>query len=93
MAFNNGSAGQVIVTNADQLVINANPLRKYLLVQNNDPTNAIYVQFNAPADAANGVKVAAGVSWELHRNVHTGDVHVIGAVASNPNVVMMEGVR
>lgn len=93
MAFNNGSAAQIIVTNTDQLAINANPLRKYLLIQNNDATNAIYVQFNAAADATNGIKIPAGVTWEIHKSCHRGDVHLIGAAASNPNVVVMEGVN
>lgn len=90
-AYNNGQAKQVNVTTADQLVVPANYLRRYLLIQNNDAATAIYVQFGAASDAANGVKIAAGMTWERDHRVHTGDVHILGSAATG-NVVVMEGV-
>ena len=80
------------VTNASGQLLAANAARKYLLVQNNG-TGDIYVTLDGTAaTTANGVRLAAGGgTMELSTVVPSGAINAIGAIANNPNVVVVEG--
>lgn len=90
----NGSFTQVqtTVTNASAPLITDNAARRYLLIQNKDNGGDIYVTLNGTdATTANGIKIAAGGSMELQGYVPTGAVKAIGTLASNANIVTLEG--
>lgn len=82
---------QKTVTTASAELVAANPNRSYLLIQNNDATGVVYVNFGAAATAANGVKIPPGGSYELNSNIATNAVNAIGSIANNANVVIVEG--
>lgn len=81
------------VTNVSSNMISANPLRKYLLIQNRDPVGSIYINFMVAATVANGIEIKPGGSLELTgaSGVSTNQVRAIGDLASNPNVITLEG--
>lgn len=88
-AFTNINA---TVTNTSNMLRAANAARRYLLIQNNDTSGDIYVRLDGgTATTATGVKIAAGGSYELAGFVPTGGVTAIGSIASNANVVVVEG--
>lgn len=70
----------------------ANALRRYLLIQNNDTTGTVYVNVaGAAATVAAGIAIGPGGSYELGNFVPTGAINAIGSIASNANVVTVEG--
>jgi hypothetical protein len=79
------------VTNANAQLLAANSTRKYLLIQNKDATGNIFINFGAVATVANGLRIAAGGSYELNCNVLTGVINAIGDIASNANIVIVQG--
>lgn len=80
------------VTSASGQLLAANANRQYLLIQNKDPSGILYVNFGAgAATAANGVQIAPGGSYELDAVVPTTAVQCIGSIASNANVLVVEG--
>lgn len=84
--------GAVTVTNASGQVAAANAARRYLLIQNKDGAGVIYVNLTgAAATAANGVKVSAGGALEISGYQSTAAIFAIGDIASNANVVIVEG--
>lgn len=88
-AFTNA---QKTVTNASAELLAANAARRYLLIQNNDAAGDIYVRLDGgTATTGTGVKIAAGGSYELQGYVPTGQINAIGSIASNANVVVVEG--
>lgn len=83
---------QKTVTNASGQLLAANAVRSYLLIQNNDTSADIYVRLDGgTATTATGVKIAAGGSYELVGFAPTGAITAIGSIASNANVVVVEG--
>lgn len=80
------------VTNASGQMLAANPARRYLLIQNNDASGDIFVRLDGgTATTATGVKIAAGGSFELQGFVPNGAIMAIGSIASNANIVAVEG--
>lgn len=80
------------VTNASAQMLAAKTTRKYLLIQNNDAAGDIYVRVDGGvATIGTGVKIPPGGSWELSSVLPTGAVTAIGSIASNANVVTVEG--
>jgi hypothetical protein len=80
------------VTNASATLKAAKPTRRYLLIQNNNATGSIFVRFDgAAATTANGIKIEPGGSVELQGFVPTGAIVAIGDIASNANVLTLEG--
>lgn len=79
------------VTNASASLIAANAARKYLLIQNKDVSGSIYINFGAAATVANGVKIAPGGSYESDAIVSTQQIFAIGDIASNANIVTVQG--
>jgi hypothetical protein len=88
-AFTQASA---TVTNASGTLLAANAARRYLLIQNNDASGDIFVRLDGTAATlATGVKIPAGGSYELQGYVPVGEVTAIGSIASNANIVTVEG--
>lgn len=88
-AFTNA---QATVTNASTTAKAANAARRYLLIQNNDATGDIYVRLDGgTATTTTGVKIPAGGSYEVTGYVPTGAITAIGSIASNANVLIVEG--
>lgn len=83
---------QKTVTNASGSLLAANAARRYLLIQNNDASGDIYVTLDGTAaTTAKGIKIAAGGSYECQGYVPTGQIFAIGSIASNANIVAVEG--
>lgn len=83
---------QETVTNASTTIIAANALRRYLLIQNNDASGDVYLRLDGGvATTATGIKLKPGESLELQGFVPTGGITAIGSIASNANVVGVEG--
>jgi len=83
---------QVTVTNAGTQIDAASPSRRYLLIQNNDAVGDIYVRLDGvAATLTTGVKIPAGGTYELQGFVPTGAITAISSIASNANIVIVEG--
>lgn len=86
------SQNQKTVTNASTQLLAANSARRYLLIQNNDISGDIYVTLDGTvATTAKGIRIPAGASYECQGYVPTGELRAIGSIASNSNVVAVEG--
>lgn len=83
------------VTNASAQLLAANVNRQYLMIQNRDPAGILYVKFGAAAVTGgtngDGIMIAAGGALELDSIVPTTAVQCIGSIASNANVLVVEG--
>lgn len=83
---------QKTVTNSSTQLLAANAARNYLLVQNRDASGAIYLNFGAAAATTNnGVLIPAGGFYEPGV-IPTDAIQAIGSIASNANVLTVEGV-
>lgn len=84
---------QKTVTNASGQLIAANNMRRYLMIQNNDASGAVYITLDGTAATiAKGIKLEAnGGSYEIQGFVPVGAINAIGNIASNSNVVVVEG--
>ena len=83
---------QKTVTNASAQLLAGNTARQYLLIQNNDPTGIIYVSFGATAATANtGIRILPGGFWEWDSTVSNQAVQCIGSIATQSNIVTVEG--
>lgn len=79
------------VTNAGGSLLAANANRQYLLIQNNDISGSIFVTFGAAATLTTGVKIGPGGNYELTAAISTQQIFAIGSLASNANIVTVEG--
>ena len=86
-----GANAVATVTTASAQLVAVNAARKYLLIQNKDPSGIIYINFGAVATVANGLKIPAGASYELNGNMLTAVINAIGDIASNANIVVITG--
>lgn len=84
---------QKTVTNASGQLLAGNTARRYLMIQNNDASGDIYVTVDgAAATTGKGIKIGAnGGAWELQGFMPVGAINAIGTVASNANIVVIEG--
>ena len=83
---------QKTVTSTSAVLLAAKPGRRYLLVQNNDPSGIIYLSFGVAATTTNAIKIAPGGSYTVDASYCPNDaIHAIGSIASNANVVAVEG--
>lgn len=83
---------QATVTNASTALLASNANRRYLLIQNNDPGGDIYVTLDGTtATTTKGIKIAAGAAYESANYCPTAAINAIGSVASNANIVVVEG--
>lgn len=80
------------VTNASGQMLAAKADRRYLLIQNNDTSGVIYVTLDGTAaTTVKGIKIDAGGSYECQNFCPTGAINAIGSIASNANIVTVEG--
>lgn len=80
------------VTNASTLLNANNANRRYLMIQNKDATGNIFVNLaGAAATVANGLKIGPGGSYECQGFVTSAALYAIGDIASNANIVLVEG--
>jgi hypothetical protein len=83
---------QKTVTNSSTQLVAANTSRQYLLIQNKDTTASVWVNFGASAaTVANGVLIGPKGTYEMNTTQSTQAIQAIGDVASNANVVVLEG--
>lgn len=80
------------VTNASGQLLAAKANRRVLIVQNNDATGNIFVNLTGvAATVANGIKIAPGGSLILDVYAPSAAITAIGDIASNANVIVIEG--
>ena len=80
------------VTNASAQLLAANPLRRFLLVQNNHATASVFLNLTgAAATVEAGVKLGPGGSLLLDNFVPSAAICAIGDTASNTAVIAVEG--
>ena len=85
------NSNQTITSVSAQLAA-ANTARKYLMIQNNDPTGNIFIGFGAAAvTVLNGFKITPGGFYEFSDVQSTQAIQAIGSIASNANVVLVQG--
>lgn len=82
---------QTVTSSAAQLVA-LSTTRRYLLIQNNDATGIVYINFTTTATVANGLKIPPGGSFIADAAYcPTNAVSAIGSIASNANVIVVTG--
>lgn len=79
------------ITNASAELVASNTNRQYLLIQNKSASGAIYINFGATATLANGIRLNPGDSYEMSDVISIQAINAIGSIASNPDVVVVEG--
>lgn len=83
---------QATVTNVSAQILAARVNRKYLHIQNKDSSGDVYINLaGAAATVANGLKLGPGDSLELADYLPNAAIFAIGSLASNANVVVLEG--
>lgn len=83
---------QATVTTTSAQLLAANAARRFLMVQNNDASGDVYITMDGTtATTAKGLKIPAGSAFELAVYTPTGAINAIGSIASNANVVVLEG--
>lgn len=95
VAITNGASmtnSNKTVTNASGQVLAANSARRFLMIQNKDAAGIIYVTVDgSAATTANGLKIGPDGVLILDAIVPTGQINAIGSIASNANIVVVEG--
>ena len=83
---------QVTVTSGSTQIDAASTARRYLMIQNNDVLGDIYVRLDGvAATLTTGIKIPAGGYYEVFGFVPNGAITAIGSIASNANVLIVEG--
>lgn len=80
------------VTNASTSLLAGKADRRYLLVQNNDSSGIVYITLDGTAaTTGKGLRLLPGDAFEVQWPAPTGQIFAIGSVASNANVIAVEG--
>lgn len=83
---------QKTVTNASAQLLPANSGRRNLLIQNKSLAGSVWLAFGVAATTANGVKLGPGGVYEAPGfYLPTNDIYAIGDIASNAEIVVLEG--
>lgn len=83
---------QATVTNASAVLVAANATRQFLAIQNNDLSGSIAINISgAAATFLNSIIIKPGEYWEPNSSVPTTAIQAIGDIASNPNIVVVQG--
>lgn len=81
-----------VVTSASTLLRNAKSNRRYLLLQNKDSVGNIWVRVEGVSvSQATGIFLGPGDSLEFASICPSGAIFAIGDIASNPNLLVVEG--
>jgi len=87
-----GSSAQKTVANVSGQLVAQNMSRKYLLIQNNDGTGVIWLNFGVGAAVVGaGVRLSPGQALEFNYAMTSSAIQAIGSIASNANVAVVEG--
>lgn len=79
------------VTNTAANILSANAARKSVIIQNNNASNGIvYINFGATATTAH-FQIGPGQSLFMNAGLPVTAISAIGSIASNANVVVIEG--
>lgn len=85
------TSAAVTVTNASTTISTAKA-RRYLAIQNNDSAAIAYINLaGGTATTSNSIKLPAGASLIIDSYCPSNLITAIGSVASNANVVLVEG--
>lgn len=80
------------VTSTSGAFLAVSPNRQILQIQNKDATGTIWFSTSAPTTQANGIKIGPGQMWEApSTGCPISGFTAIGDIASNANIVVMEG--
>lgn len=80
------------VTNASAVLVAANAARQSLIIQNKDAAGSIYLRFGAAAAViADGIEIGPKGFYEASGVVDVQEIRAIGSIASNANVIVVEG--
>ncbi len=86
-----GYTMQVTATNASQMMLPVNRQRKFLFLMNFDPVGYARIAFGSPATLTLGIPLAAGGGGILlDNNVPKAQINIIGSIASNSNITLIE---
>lgn len=88
------TTNQRTITTTPATIFSNSTARRYLLIQNNDTNGIVYVRFGGALGSfsvASSIQIPPGGSLELQGFVHSGSIHMAGSIASNANVVTVEG--
>lgn len=78
------------VTNSSGTLLAANTARKSVLIQNNDTAGIVYLNFTTTATTAH-LQIRPGQSIFMSGILPSALIRAIGSIASNANVVVIEG--
>lgn len=84
------AATSITVTNSSQALVATLAARKSLMIQNNDATGIVYFAFGATAATTLLAKLVPGSNAYFSTVVPTQAVNLIGSIASNANVAVVE---
>ena len=82
------AAANVVASTTE--VIDAEPKRKYLRVQNNDSSLTVWIKVGADAVLNQGIKLGPGEEFEMRQDKNNVDPRVVNGIASaaGPAVVL-----
>lgn len=78
------------VTNAASTIVTASATGKYVYIENNDTLGIIYLNLSGTATAS-GSMITLNPEDSINLGLTTNAVSAIGSIASNANVVVVEG--
>lgn len=86
-----GTSQQHTATTSSGVLVPANAVRKFIMVQNKDATLDIYLGFGVTATIANGFVLKAGATITLDAAVCTNAINTICPGGTNANIVHLWG--
>jgi hypothetical protein len=87
-----GYTSQITVTDKSEVLLPANPDRKFLFIQNNDPIAFANMSFGVAATLTTGMRLgSSGGGILLDNNVPTAAIFIIGSSPNNSNVTLISG--
>ena len=93
VVYTNVTHTQRTVTNTSSAIAPNRPTRSFLIIQNRSFVGSIYVKFVTSATVADGIRIAPGEKLEfLAGVVPNGLIYAIGDLASNSDVLVVEGI-
>ena len=85
-----GFTSQVNATNASQLLLPADPNRKFLMIVNDDALGYVRISWGVDATLVTGIKLSAnGGGILLDNNVPTAALYIIGSIPLNSNITLV----
>ena len=84
---------KITVTDTSQEIIVQNNIRKFLLIQNKDGANAVYLNIDTAATSAtpSDLILSAGSSFLFELNVPLNSFHAACLSSKTANIIILEG--